>query len=173
MHIDFINYLKWVSFPSDRPTLTEEKIRSFRNLQPGWRYGEGVTIEEGVVLDVLELNNAAIDLGFFDTVATPIENGGISFLIIKENYDLEYVIGPERSINSCLTHNDEDIEEYPSLTLGQAIEHINKLWERQCAQSGYSSWVNTSHIEEDSTARQPLQIREMIQASPSWNVRAY
>ena len=168
MPTEFTNDLKWEYSFTELPNPTEKKIESFRMLQPGWRYGEGVRIEDDVIADTIELNKTAFNMGFINTVATPIENGGISLLIFYGGFDMEFVIEPQRTIFYYLSQDENEVEEQHNLTQDQATAKIHEFWNRQCVQSDYSNWGNTSHRREDSTVQRHSRIQEMVQASPYW-----
>jgi len=168
ININFVNHFQWKWSVSDDSNLTEQKILSFKNLKPGWRYGEGVEINPYAISTGIALNKEASNLGFMKTSATPIENGGISLIILHDNDELEFVIDSENSIYYYLEQNGEEIVEEPELNKEQTLKKINDYWESKCMQSGCLSWGNISPNNTNLTVQLHSQIREITQVSPSW-----
>jgi hypothetical protein len=116
-----LNEAKWKFYVRDiKLKSTEKKIESFRELRPGWHYGEGVAPNEITVRNATRLNRLAHALGFPKTDAFPGVDGDVILVIYHENYDLEFTLRASGGITYYKMKEDEDIEYEKGLSFEQA-----------------------------------------------------
>lgn len=81
---------------------TEAKIRGFKNLQPGWHYGEGDQIQQAVLDRALECHARIINEGLFDaTDAFPGLAGEVMVTAYKADGYLEFIMRPDDITEVC------------------------------------------------------------------------
>ena len=72
--------------------LTDRKIRSFGNLQNGWRYGEGGPISLDVQNAAIELHHHAIDKGLYSVDVIPGIKNQIQLVVSNHDQCAEFTI---------------------------------------------------------------------------------
>ena len=72
--------------------ITEKKIQSFKELESGWHYGEGVSIKQSVLDNAILLNQEAINQAFYETDAFPGLNGEVMVTIYSGEHYLEFTL---------------------------------------------------------------------------------
>lgn len=110
---------------------TKRKIENFRNIEPGWHYGEGTIPAESAINSSLRLLKAA-DLAMFpQTDASPGIDGEIQFNIYYGLLYLEFTIENDGGI-TFVYERDGRIEVYEdALTIDDSIVKILKIGERR------------------------------------------
>ena len=149
-------------YSQDRQLLhrTERKIRSFRELPQGWRYGEGVPFTQDALDRAVSLHRVALQLGFTDTDAFPGANGEIMLAIYAAQHCLEFTLEIDTSITYVHEQNDREVCYQEELTPQQAIARIEELKNELWMQSGSSTKATTIHIETDSSVS-PSRTQEL------------
>ena len=144
VNIDFANDLKWRYCVHVKPNSVEQKLLGFSKLKKGWRFGEGVRPSDDVIKQAVKLNKIANGMAFVKTDAVPLIDGAIELSIMRDDYDLEFVIENDLSINYCKMKSDAEIEEAQGLNLDQAVIKTINLWDETCELSDYSYSGNTA-----------------------------
>lgn len=149
---------------------TEDKIRSFMNLSPGWNHGEGVPPSRQVFQKVMEINGFAIETGF-QTDAVPGLNGEIQIVVYgekkKRNSYLELTVEDAHSVNFTRYDNRKgrwEIKEDRILTSLRDIKSIIKEYGREI-----HPWHATSEYYRRDTI---TVISEGFQVRPLRTIRA-
>jgi hypothetical protein len=130
-----------VFFPSGAPTTwaTEEKIHSFRDLEDGWHYGEGVHFQQSTLDSAIFLNQQAIKLALFETDAFPGVNGEVMVAIYLDEHYLEFILEPDGTVTFCREREDEEVLYRDGLSLQEAktiiLDFSGEIW----MQSDYST----------------------------------
>lgn len=149
---------------------TEDKIRSFMNLSPGWNHGEGVPPSRQVFQKAMKINGFAIETGFL-TDAVPGLNGEIQIAVYgekqKRNSYLELTANDDRSVNFTRYDNRKgrwEIKEDRVLTYLRDIKSIIGDYGREI-----HLWHVTSECYPKGTI---TKTSEDFQVRPSRTIRA-
>lgn len=106
--------------------VTREKILGFRELEPGWHYGEGVSFEQPILKKAICLSQDAETNGFYNN-AFPGANGEIMLCVYHRKHYLEFTIEPSGSITFYWEENDEETCHQEGLSLQEAQTKIKLL----------------------------------------------
>ncbi len=98
------------------------KIASFRDLLPGWNFGEGVAPAERIIELATRLNAEAAVHGFEKSNAFPGSSGEIHlcFMIGKES--VEFTINPDESITCAIEFDGAKIRYDEGLSFEDAMQ---------------------------------------------------
>jgi hypothetical protein len=77
---------------------TEKKIKSFKEFQDGWCYGDGIEFSNEIIKQAIKLNKLFIDHDFFITNAFPGANGEIMVSLYEDIHYFQFIIEPSGSI---------------------------------------------------------------------------
>jgi hypothetical protein len=105
--------------------ITITKLESFRSLNAGWHYGEGVAFDGNIVNDAINLHNLAVKLGFFETDAFPGVDGSIMIAIYHKADYLEFMLMHNNEIIYRRETDDMEVGEEESIT----FEHVKTILE--------------------------------------------
>jgi hypothetical protein len=111
------------------PERTEAKLQSFRQLPPGWNYGEGVPSNQVAFDNALCLLCEATRSGFYDTDAFPGTDGEIMLTIYFSEHYLEFILELDGSVTFCYERADQEISYVEGLSLSDAANRIAELWD--------------------------------------------
>ncbi|MCG8026416.1 MAG: hypothetical protein N0E59_08885 [Candidatus Thiodiazotropha taylori] len=132
-----MNELVWVVVSSSDwkttdQSKTEEIIRSFGDLEPGWDYGTGVPSPQRIVFQALAIVSAFTSNGVLVTDAFPGTDGEIVVSgYLDDNY-LEFVVTLNDGIEYCRESNDVEVDEATNLTHRDAYKKIKEFMESRC-----------------------------------------
>lgn len=104
---------------------THQKLHSFKSLDTGWCYGEGVPISDAIVALACQLNDAAWSAGFHATDAFPGIDGGISLTLYQGEDFYEFILKHEGTITFIHERGDQEIEYLESIAAQTALALIN------------------------------------------------
>ena len=123
--------------------VTITKIESFRRLNAGWHYGEGINFDSNIVNNAIDLHNLAVKLGFFETDAFPGVDGSIMIAIYhKEDY-LEFTLKHNNEIIYRRETNDIEVGEEELLTFDRVKTILEGL--------GQDTWKSSDSYISDIT----------------------
>ncbi len=97
------------------------KIASFRELLPGWNFGEGVAPTERVIELATKLNAEAAVHGFDKSDAFPGINGEILLLFVIGEESVELTIESDESITCVVEFGSVETERDEGLSFEDAI----------------------------------------------------
>jgi hypothetical protein len=89
---------------------TEEKIRTFADLQVGWHYGNGIRPSDKAIEKALILNTEAIKSGFEQTNAFPGIDGEIRVTAYHQSIYVEMTIEIDDSVTYIYEFDDNERE---------------------------------------------------------------
>lgn len=137
-------------YPQTTFDKTINKIESFRLLESGWRFGDGVTPSAEVIKSAILLVERSIKLGLNKTDAIPQVDGGIQVVISNRNRSLEFHIEPNCTITYYKLVNNADVDNEDGLNIETAFRKLWQYWNEECGQLGLLSLENTSQMTPDS-----------------------
>ncbi len=107
------------------------KIASFRDLEPGWCFGEGVGPQENVIALATRLNALAAEHGFDSSDAFPGVNGEIQVDFNRGNKCYEFIIETDESITYYVEEEIGsdwvDKEHREGLTMSEAEALVSRV----------------------------------------------
>ena len=113
--------------------VTRRKIESFRELEAGWCYGEGVAFDEKMLEVALKFNRFAAAQGFAETDAFPGTEGEIMYTVYLGEHYLEFTINPpDGSVDYLREWGDEEVESEEGLSLSDAEEKVSEFKDELC-----------------------------------------
>lgn len=101
--------------------VTENKIRSFRELPDGWHYGEGVPATEVASDGAISLSREAARLAFFETDAFPGIHGEVMFTVYAGTHYLEFTFELNGSVAFLHERDGEELDYQEDLSLSDAM----------------------------------------------------
>jgi len=107
---------------------TEKKIQSFKKLEKGWLFGEGISFDESIIDKAIILNREVLKHGF-KTNAFPGIKGEIQITVYFLNHYFEFIIEPDMNITFVYEIDDKEIDYQENLSFESAKNKINKLKE--------------------------------------------
>lgn len=119
--------------------VTERKLSEFRNLEAGWRYGEGVPFKVATLKDAMSLHETAVSKGFMETDVFPGANGEIMLTVYHEDHYLEFTVEKNGSVTIVRERGDEEICCLEGKELADAHQMIGDLRAELCKSSGLST----------------------------------
>jgi hypothetical protein len=105
------------------------KIHSFRHLDQGWHFGEGIPITDEYIEAALQLHQAIIDQGCRRTDAFPGLAGQVRVTAYFHGHYLEFTIVERDKVDFLYEKNGEEEREESDLTLSQAMSVLSEVWE--------------------------------------------
>lgn len=96
---------------------TENKIVSFRAMEEGWDYGEGVAFEQSTVDKTIRVHREIVRQGLFCTGAYPDMEGELAVTIYHQGLEGEFTIRPDGSIGFLLEQDGEELDSRENLVL--------------------------------------------------------
>lgn len=126
----------WSLYQFDVKHPTELKLESFRDLSPGWCYGDGVQITENAIATAQRIHEHALLYGFPATDAFPGISGEVRIAVYPaaEHY-FEFTIEPNGEITFVAEENDEETGYQEGLSLEQALRKLRELRIKECGSS--------------------------------------
>jgi hypothetical protein len=118
---------------------TEQKIRSFRHLTPGWHYGRGIPISETVTRIALRLNALSRYMGVLTTDAFPGVDGEILLTCYVREHYLEVLVRPDEAVSIIHEIADEVVTEVPPTRRPEPVlrQIVGEIW------NGSGSYTST------------------------------
>ncbi len=105
---------------------TVDKIFSFKQLDNGWCYGEGITITDEIIEKAIRLEARARLVGFSETDAFPGLNGEISVALYFQTHYFEFTFDVNGTV--VFVHEDNQITVmYDSLVFETALRKVESL----------------------------------------------
>jgi len=120
---------------------TEEKMLDFRELEPGWCYGEGQRPSSTILKYAFELYREARRYGFEETDAFPGVDGEIRFTIYQGQHYLEFTVEIDGSVSYCRENGETEVACVERLGVDDARDIIRRFW-REIWKSSESSIVD-------------------------------
>lgn len=149
---------------------TERKIQSFKLLQKGWSYHEGMEFQEQIISIAIDLNRTALNLGLSKTDAFPGLAGEVRVTIYEGKHDLEFTVEPDNSITFLYEVDNVEKDYQESLDLHEAKARISKFSQTRWSILSSSAYSTQSITTERSNAspvwRSDLKT-ELFQSSTS------
>lgn len=97
---------------------TEERIRSFADLENGWLCaGEGDVFSRQVIESALALHYSMLRHGMTNTYAFPGTHGEIDVLAYGHNGTLTITVYPNETIDYCIELNDIEVDSAENIPL--------------------------------------------------------
>lgn len=103
------------------------KIQSFKELERGWSYGEGISIEQATLDNAIALNREAIRFGFLETDAFPGLNGEVMFTIYSDDHYLEFTLEAGGRVTFYHEKDNEEVSYQEELSFQDAKEKIEQF----------------------------------------------
>jgi len=124
--------------------ITITKLESFRRLNAGWHYGEGIDFDANIVNSALNLHNLAVKLGFFETDVFPGVDGSIMIAIYYKADYLEFTLMRNNEIMYRRETDDVEVVEEELIAFNQAKTILEGL--------GQDTWkLSDSYISDTTT----------------------
>ena len=117
---------------SNNNEVIRQKILNFRNLEPGWHFGEGVTPSDQVINTAIRLNKNAHFADFAVTNAFAGVNGEVQVTAYDDKHFYELTVEKNGLITFVHEYDDEIREYIDNLPYDKAVkklfEHIGEKW---------------------------------------------
>ena len=75
----------------------EEKIWGFRNLEPGWHFGEGGVFDDDVLWEAIRIHQLLQSRGYGNTDAFPGLDGEVRITAYDQDYYFEFTLEADRT----------------------------------------------------------------------------
>lgn len=106
---------------------SRRKIEGFRQLPPGWCYGEGVRFESATISLALDIDRLCCCLGLGESDAFPGLEGEILYALYRGERCIEFTVRPDGLIDCQQEFRGEEEESEEGLSAIAAKEKIKKL----------------------------------------------
>lgn len=103
---------------------TIEKILSFKKLEKGWHYGEGVPAQLNAIDGALHLYSCAYKLGL-ETDAFPCLDGEIMLCVYDGPHTFEFIVDDSGNIEFIHEIGDSEAARSNDMCLQDAVDVIN------------------------------------------------
>jgi len=120
---------------------TQRKIEGFKNINPGWHFGEGVPPENNAIIAAKTINDAFNEAGFSETNAFLGAGGQIQVNGYRDDCYLE-LIYESGTISFELEEEGLVVVDEEDLSLSEAISRIN-YWGKKWLMSEFSTKITS------------------------------
>ena len=103
------------------------KLQSFRELEVGWRFGEGIPTPSNIYNLAIQIDSYIFDKDLFETDYFPGIDGEVSIKIYEENHIFEFTVEVDCSITFVHESNKEETEYLEDLTLNEALSKVDNI----------------------------------------------
>jgi hypothetical protein len=110
-----------------RASGTESKISSFLDVEEGWHYGEGVRPSETTALTALELCEAAVQEGFFESDAFLGSSGEIQLSLYDGRNFYDFTVEPDSTVTFCHERERQIVRQEVGIDVMGAIRVMRSL----------------------------------------------
>lgn len=139
----------WKLTKSEPVNVTKDKIESFRSLEAGWNYGEGLSIDPEIISMAIDLNQYALNKGFWETDAFPGPDGSLRVTVYEEKDYLEFTIKADKKVTFIHEIGEEE-KDSAELTIDNSKIKISDLSDlRDQKWNSFDSYTPSTLISEE------------------------
>ena len=134
-----------------------DRIRSFRDLSPGWHYGEGRGATEAAVDTALTVHHYFLENGIRKIEVFPDVDGGILVSGYPGQHTVEVFCTPEGHTNLLHEVDDKEVIERDNLPMDELVAYLGGLLWR--TEKSFDSFIQSILVKQSGGLRAlPLKI---------------
>lgn len=134
-----------------------DRIRSFRDLSPGWHYGEGRGATEAAVDTALTVHHHFLENGIRKIEVFPDVDGGILVSGYPGQHTVEVFCTPEGHTNLLHEVDDKEVTERDNLPMDELVAYLGGLLWR--TEKSFDSFIQSILVKQSEGLRAlPLKI---------------
>lgn len=155
---------------SINPTI--QKVKSFRALEPGWHWGEGVPINLKNIKNAVDLIKNIHNMGWINTDVFPGTDGEIAIRISSEKFYIEIIQENDLSFSLLVEEREgTDILDLNDLSQEEVIKNILKIRKKDLwiMQDYFPSIISTPQKGESIAWHSETQRTEVESQSSNWS----
>ena len=116
-----------LSYNNEKNLKMRDQIRSFRDLAPGWHYGEGRGATKLAIKAALSIQSYFVKYGINEIEVFPDIDGGILVSGYHEKHTLEVFCDQDGHTNLLHEINDESHHERDNVPMDEIVEYLGGL----------------------------------------------
>ena len=105
------------------------KVKNFANLPDGWRFGEGVVIQDSKIALAVRLLHYANEKGLERSNAFALADGGLLVSFYIDKYTLDLTLEADGSLTIAEDFDDDQLRYFENLEVADAYDEICKFSE--------------------------------------------
>lgn len=109
---------------------TEKRILEFRELEPGWHYGEGGPASETAIENAIRLDKQVHSLGYIPTNCFPGVSGEVMLTVYYLQHYLEFTCGADGTVVVVEEYGEEELSYVEGMSLQAAEAKLRECWAR-------------------------------------------